>query len=228
MTDYRLHPSARLRALFEATEIPYQGQDPNLARVVFVGLDANYSPEISDDPTFFSRILEYHEDGVAFWRKYGVHHPFLLEEYPLPRNTGGVPYHRKFSWMGLTSDYAPYVSFVELLPVPTTGSTESRTFWQLFSVDHARRLDALFADGFKRRVYLSKSLVDNYMRKANRRWGVFSWLPETFALGLLGSFANTDFFGAPHFSATQYKKTVFEELGADVREFCDQYRLAGA
>lgn len=52
---------------------------------------------------------------MSFWKKYGVHHPFLLPTYPLKKNTGGVPYHRRFSWMKLSSDYAPHVSFIELL-----------------------------------------------------------------------------------------------------------------
>lgn len=194
---------------------------------MFMGLDANYSPEISADPRFFSRIIEYHQNGVAFWKKYGVHHPFLLEEYPLRRNTGGVPYHRKFCWMGLTPGYAPYISFLELLPVPTTGSTQSKAFWQLFSLDHAGRLDALFANGYERRVYLSKSLVENYMRKARRQWDVFPWLPAEFGLGYMGAVEGTAFFGAPHFSSTTYKKEVFEQLGEEVREFCDRFRAKG-
>ena len=125
--------------------IPYQGQDPTIASVIFVGLDANYAPELFDAGDFSKRVIEYHEDGVAFWQRHGVHHPFLLSEYPLPGTQGGRPYHRKFSNMGLTSDFAPKISFVELLDVPTTGSTEDKRFWELFNLEHAKKLDGLLA-----------------------------------------------------------------------------------
>ena len=41
VTEYGIHPSEQLRELFDAMEIPYQGQDPQRASVIFVGLDAN-------------------------------------------------------------------------------------------------------------------------------------------------------------------------------------------
>jgi hypothetical protein len=99
-----------------------------------------------------STSLEYHQDGVAFWQKHGVHHPFLLPSYPLKKNTGGVPYHRKFRSMGLTSDYAHHVSFIEHLPIPTTGQTDKKRFWELFDVEHARRIDRLVTAGEPRMV----------------------------------------------------------------------------
>jgi len=95
-------------------------------------------------------------------------------------------------------------------------------------VDHARRLDALLADGHERRVYLSRSLVDGYIRKARRQWRVFKWRPAQFSFGHLGTVKGTEIFGAPHFSATTYKKTVYEKLGEEVREFCDRFRVNGA
>ena len=150
-TPYDIHPSAELRKLFSEPSIPFQGQDPQKASVIFVGLDANYAPELFNVGSFRERIIEYHEDGVAFWQRHGVHHPFLLPEYPLPGTQGGRPYHRKFSNMGLTPEFASWVSFVELLNVPTTGSTEDKRFWELFDLDHAKRLDRLFQDGESRR-----------------------------------------------------------------------------
>lgn len=68
---YGPHPSPELRDYFNRK--PYQGADPASALILFLGLDANYSEAISESP-FFERILEYHQDGVAFWRQYGVHH----------------------------------------------------------------------------------------------------------------------------------------------------------
>src|SRR5665647_578738 len=69
---------------------PYQGQDPEKAKILFVGRDANY-PDLPCKHPFFKRIKEYHRDGVAFWEKYEVHHPFLYNDFPFPKNAGGYP-----------------------------------------------------------------------------------------------------------------------------------------
>lgn len=168
MDEYGIHPSLELRRLFARQAIPSQGQSIERARVVFVGLDANYSAQLLDYPEFFERILEYHEDGVAFWKKHGVHHPFLLPEYPLSRDRGGVPYHRRFSQMGLSPEFADYVSFVELLNVPTTGRTTESVFWDLFDPGYAQRLVDLLTDGSRRLVVLSGS-VHRTLSAAARR-----------------------------------------------------------
>lgn len=216
---YGLHPSRQLQALFQQQAFSHQGQEPEKASVVIVGLDANYSPEISENRSFFKKIVEYHADGVGFWEKYGVHHPFLLPDYPLKKNTGGVPYHRRFSWMGLTAEYARHVSFIELLDIPTTGRTEQSEFWRLFRDEHASRIDALVARGERRMIILSKSLASNYMAYARKRWPVFEWVPEEFSLGEMVVVGETIVLGAPHFSSTTYKKEIFEELGSCIRQF---------
>ena len=59
---------------------------------MFVGLDANYSEHIDKRP-IFPRVVEYLDDGVAFWTNNGVNHPFLLKEY----KGGGKFYHRTFA-----------------------------------------------------------------------------------------------------------------------------------
>ena len=64
--------------------------------------------------------MEYHEDGVAFWLRHGVHHPFLLPEY----RGDGRRYHRTFSRIGFTPRHAELVSFVELLHVPSVGRSK--------------------------------------------------------------------------------------------------------
>lgn len=74
---------------------PFQGADPALAKFLFVGLDANYDAGIESSPAF-SSIIEYHNDGVAFWRRHRVHHPFLLPGYS---GDGGL-YHRSFAKVG--------------------------------------------------------------------------------------------------------------------------------
>src|SRR5687767_3774781 len=96
-TAYGIHPSEELLDNFRSK--PFQGRDPRHARVVVLGTDANYSPSISDHE-FFREILEYHEDGVTYWKRHGVHHPFLRSTYPFDRRRDGVRYHRNFRKMG--------------------------------------------------------------------------------------------------------------------------------
>ena len=217
---YSRHPSAALNELFAAQSFPHQGQEPEKAKIIIFGLDANYSLEISNHPAFLERIFEYHRDGVQFWRRHGVHHPFLLDEYPLKKNTGGVPYHRKFTWLGLDSSYADHISFVELLPIPTTGRTEVATFWELFDTQHAKRIDDLIKLSCRRMILLSSSVMSDKMRTAAKRFGVFDWLPAGFRLGEMDRIGSTVIYGAPHFSSTQYKRRVFEGVGEDIRTFC--------
>jgi hypothetical protein len=71
------HDCDNLKTIF--VDKPFQGQHPDKARVLIVGQDANYPRNISKELCRY--ILEYHEDGVRFWRKYGVHHPFLLPDF---------------------------------------------------------------------------------------------------------------------------------------------------
>ena len=114
---YVRHPSAELQYLFASR--PYQGADPTRAKYVFVGLAASI-----DRTRFFEKVREYHEDGPRFWRKHGVHHPFLLPDY-----TGdGRFYHRSFARIGFSPANADDVSFVEALEVPTTGRSELEPF----------------------------------------------------------------------------------------------------
>jgi hypothetical protein len=222
--QYARHPSPQLNAIFASQPFPHQGQSPEKARVIIFGLDANYSPELSQHAAFFERIIEYHRDGVGFWKRHDVHHPFLLDDYPLKKNTGGVPYHRKFTWLGLDSTYANYISFVELLPVPTTGRTESGTFWELFDLGHAKRIDRLVERGERRMVVLSSSVMKGKMRTAAKRYGVFQWLPREFRLGEMARSGETVIYGAPHFSSTTYSKAVFADVGEDIQAFCEPLR----
>ena len=218
MSSYGLNPSLKLQALFGEMEIPYQGQLPHIARVIFVGIDANYSPEICANEKFFRRILEYHQDGVKFWQQHGVHHPFLLPDYPLPKNTGGVPYHRKFNSMKLSPELADKISFVELLDVPTTGSTDRKIFWDLFNAQHAMKLDNLFMQGDRRIVFLSNSVI-SYMQEANKRFGVFDWLPTNCDSGAFHHIGETSFYKAKHFSAA-ISNGELQQIATVVRHYC--------
>jgi hypothetical protein len=52
--SYLLHPSEKLNAHFR--EKPWQGADPFNAHFLFVGLDANYDPEIEE---ILPEVFEY-------------------------------------------------------------------------------------------------------------------------------------------------------------------------
>lgn len=216
-TQYDIHPSTDLRQLFAEMAVPYQGQEPEKANVIFVGLDANYAEELFDYPNFRDRILEYHRDGVAFWKRHGVHHPFLLDEYPTDVGIDGVRYHKQFRKMNLSSEYADQISFVELLRVPTTGNTQKTRFWELFDQEHAKRLDIILSSGRSRLVLLSNGVIQT-MRKANKNFGLFLWLPKSISPGCFKRIGNTEIHKVMHFSAS-----ISDDQIADMGELIRNY-----
>jgi hypothetical protein len=156
---------------------PFQGQDPKKAKIVFLGSDANYSPKISNDP-FFDYILEYQRNGVAFWqnKKYACHHPFLLPNFPFDKRKDGVPFHRNFSKLGnfgkfklKPEKYAAYISFLELLDVPTTGnkSEDIKEFDKLLSLKHLLYIDELIKGGGQKLFYVSNGVLKDIKRIKN-------------------------------------------------------------
>jgi hypothetical protein len=142
---------------------PFQGAAPETAKYLFVGLDANYDEFVEKSPTF-DRILEYLDDGVAFWTSAGIHHPFLLPGY----NGDGRKYHRTFSQIGFRPADASKVSFIELVDVPTFG-TSSLVPGDL-SRSHLERLDHAIRAGGKY-VFVS----DRVGRLMNAS-GCFPWM----------------------------------------------------
>lgn len=89
----------------------------------------------------------------------------------------------------------------------------------MFNEQHAHQIDRLILGGERRLVLLSSSLVTNYMEPARRKYGVFSWLPAEFNLGLMKTIDQTLIYGAPHFSSTP-TNTQLESLGLEIRKFC--------
>jgi hypothetical protein len=166
---FELHPSATLRAMFEHR--PYQGAAPEQARFLFVGLDANYARDIEDHP-IFQRVVEYHQDGAAFWARHGVHHPFLLPGYA----GGGRPYHRTFASIGFRPAHAAMVSFVELMAVPTVGSSNLEP--GDLAVGHLEWLNAVIEHGACEHVFISSKVAS--LMRASRR---FPWMPSRPRLG---------------------------------------------
>jgi hypothetical protein len=161
---YQPHPSEVLNTQFR--QQPYQGVEPSRATFLFVGLDANYDPDIENSPSFHS-VLEYHNDGVAFWQRHGVHHPFLLPEY----RGDGRRYHRTFARIGFTPKHANLVSFAELLHVPTVG--RSKLVPQDLDPAHLGMLNSAILHGKAKHIFVSASVMR--LMQASK---AFPWLPK--------------------------------------------------
>ncbi len=154
------------RTIFEAK--PYQEQDPEKAKVLFVGRDANYPDDLCNHP-FFERVKEYHQDGVAFWEKYKIHHPFLCDDFPdeFPKNKGGRPYHNNFNKLGLDCTYAQHISFIELRELPTrgvTGKIPKSVFISSLTLSHMQRLDRWISQSGRKLVFLPKTIKEDILK----------------------------------------------------------------
>jgi len=206
---YFLHPSETLRRIFSIK--PYQGAEPERASFVFVGLDANYSPDIESSP-IFPRLLDYLSDGVEFWRASGVHHPFMLPAYG---NADGARYHRSFASIGFRSEHASLVSFVEVLHLPTHG----RSALGVMDLDsaHLQRLNALVQAGTARYVFIPDSVA-----RLMRRSRAFPWLPNAphddgGALTVWHETATTTVFCHYHLSTYGHQEQKKREQIAEIR-----------
>ncbi len=199
---------------------PVQGQVPEKTSIIFLSSDANYSPEISDHP-FFKYILEYQKDGIAFWDKYGCHHPFMLSDYPFNRNEAGVPFHRNFSKLGLGPEYAQHISFLELLDVPTIGnkSEDREQFFKMVSLKHLQYLEELFIGGGHKLFFVSNGVLKD-ITKIKRTYPLFAW--ADFAAGSKNQFTKiingNKIKEIYHFSSTQ----IHSQLSA-IKSEIDQW-----
>jgi len=177
---------------------PFQGQDPQKAKIIFLGSDANYSPQITSHQ-FFKSIIEYQKDGVAFWKnnEWKCHHPFLLPNYPtgngFDKRKDGVPFHRNFSKLANygrhkldPQKYAEHISFLELLDVPTTGnkSKNLHQFDDLLSLKHLQNIDNLINSGGQKLFYVSNGVLKDIKRIINidRYNDLFDWV-RNFTVG---------------------------------------------
>lgn len=147
---YQSHPSIVLSELFARK--PYQGVSPEEATFLFVGLDANYSSDI-EQSTVFPALRAYHEDGPAFWRRYGVHHPFLLPDY----KGDGRRYHKTFAKIGFIPDHADMVSFAELLHLPTVGRNSLEV--SDLDVEHLHKLNQAIFTGWAKYIFISAGVA---------------------------------------------------------------------
>ena len=159
---YYKHPSTTLNRLF--SNRPYQGTDPMKAKYLFIGLDANYAEDI-DQSEISQEMYEYLDDGVLFWEKYGVHHPFLLDNY----QGDGKFYHRSFAKIGFTQSHAPEIAFIELLHLPTYG--RSKLVPSDLDDQHLVWLNRVILEGDSKYIFMPTS-VGNLMRQT----GHFPWI----------------------------------------------------
>lgn len=160
---YHQHPSAALNKAFSLK--PFQGVEPERGKFLFVGLDANYDPNI-EASSIFKQVLLYLENGVEFWKRFGVHHPFMLPAY---RGDGRF-YHKSFAEIGFRPEHADDVSFVELMHVPTYGT--SNLMPQDLDADHLVKLNQAILCGTAEYVFISDK-VARLMRASGR----FNWMP---------------------------------------------------
>lgn len=177
MTDkkFGLHPSQRLQDLYQFNA--HQGAHPLNAKIIFIGRDPNWKFDIENDP-IFPQIVEYLEDGISFWEKYKVHHPFLLSRY----KGDGRRYHRMFSKIGLSELYKNDVSFIELLKFPTFGmaSKNRKEFLHHFLSESNRQhllgLDQLFQNNEKT-IFIAWGLI-NDIKQLSDGLEIFSRIKE--------------------------------------------------
>ncbi|MDP1992872.1 MAG: hypothetical protein Q8K00_17810 [Syntrophales bacterium] len=167
---YNEHPCKDLKRAFSLKPFSFQGAEPEYSKFLFVGLDANYDLCIQNNPIFME-LLNYLDNGVEFWKKQGVHHPFLLPTY----QGDGHYYHRTFSAIGFGPEDAADVSFIELLNVPTyekSALVVKDLVDKPEKVEHLRRVNDVILNGSARYVFIPGS-VGKLMRAS----GHFTWLP---------------------------------------------------
>lgn len=221
--EFQKHTSSKMVDLFH--EKPFQGQSPENAKIIFLSSDANYSPEISNHE-FFKYILEYQNDGVVFWKKYGYHHPFLLSNYPFNKNKAGVPFHRNFRKIGLSSEYAEHISFLELLDIPTIGnkSENIKLFYNLISRSHLEYIEKLMLGGGNKLFFVSNGVLRDMM-KLRKTHHIFDWLD--FEMGNKHQYSKSingnKIQEIYHFSSTQIHGQI-KELSSTINNWVDGNR----
>lgn len=187
---YTQHPSVELCKLFK--EKPFQGADPEKAKFIFMGLDANYAANI-DKSSIYDKLIEYHKDGVAFWKKYNIHHPFLLETY----SGDGKKYHRNFTKIGLQPIHAEDISFIELIDVPTVG--RSLLTKEDLSLCHLKWLSHLIESKQPKSLFISNTVL-NLLLKTELSKYLSNLLVNKSPLSKISAFSNTVFYKHLHFS----------------------------
>jgi hypothetical protein len=172
-STFQKHPSLLLHNLYKQKN--FQGANPIDAKVLFVGKDPNWAFDIETSP-IFDLVGEYLVDGVKFWKKYNIHHPFLHPIY----EGDGKKYHKAISKLQFKSDFASKISFIEIISFATTGmsSTNSKKFndYLLSSENrkHLVELDRLLNDTGKL-IFIFWGLIE-HLKFVNKKTGLFEKL----------------------------------------------------
>lgn len=201
------HPSQELQQLYRNRN--FQGADPTNAKIIFVGRDPNWALGV-ENMDVFGKIQEYLTDGVAFWIKHNIHHPFLLEDY----KGDGKRYHKIFSKLEIGRNEAEKISFVELIGIPTTGMSmkNSKKFYDYLLSDsniaHLKELDKLINDSSKI-IFIAWGLIQDF-KIINAHTGLFTKFAklnkDNFSITELNQFENI--FIHRHFSDAISNNTI--------------------
>ena len=172
---FGIHPSKLLNDLYSKKN--YQGANPFDAKILFVGRDPNWAADI-ETKEMFNFVTEYLSDGINFWKKQNIHHPFLLPDY----KGDGKTYHRNFSKLKVNSNDSSKISFVELIGFPTTGMAKknNKVFLEyLISVknrNHLIELDRLLND-LDKTIFIAWGLIEDF-KFLNSKTGLFKKLSK--------------------------------------------------
>jgi hypothetical protein len=204
---YQAHPNHELTRLFR--DRPFQGAVPENAKFIFVGLDANYAGNL-ENTSSFQDVLDYHLDGVAFWQKHLVHHPFLLPSY----RGDGRRYHINFSRIGFSPKNAAEVSFIELLHLPTVGRNKLDA--SDLDYNHLQFVNSLATRGEPRHIFLSAGVI-----RLMHSTELFQWLPKAQqkqVLPKLTAIKETKIYQHLHLSNYGKFQTQLNEEAAAIRQ----------
>jgi len=124
--EFGKHPSNKLQQIF--SQKPFQIQEPEKAKIIFLGLDANLDFDIEQNKLFFNEMIDYFRDGVKYWKLNGIHTPMLKEIY----KGNGKRYHKQFCKLGFSSNNAEDICFLELLNICTYGSSKGKGNSKMF------------------------------------------------------------------------------------------------
>ncbi|UOK42183.1 MULTISPECIES: hypothetical protein [Flavobacterium] len=167
---FQKHPSKLLNELYSKKN--YQGANPFDAKILFVGRDPNWAADV-DSNDMFNFFSEYLNDGISFWKKHNIHHPFLLPNY----KGDGKRYHIIFSKLKVESNFSDKISFIELIGFPTTGmaKTNNKIFLEYLisesNKNHLSELNNLINDQSKI-IFIAWGLIDDF-KFLNNKTGMF-------------------------------------------------------
>jgi len=174
-STFEKHPSKLLNDLYLKKN--YQGANPINAKVLFVGRDPNWAIDV-ETQEMFNSVSEYLNDGITFWKKNNIHHPFLLPNY----KGDGKRYHRIFSKLKIESRFSSNISFVELVGFPTTGmaKTNNKIYREFLLLESNRNnlleLDKLLNHSDKK-IFIAWGLMDDFKFLYNKT-GLFKKFAE--------------------------------------------------